>query len=216
MLRLVFNTKIDTEVINPLEIDSYVKSDLLFSFIASFSQFFIVLLGADYIKTEANKNVVDYLITLVMVVALGRFFQLFLVIEKVSKMLLTLYVMLLDVWPFAVIMLAYYLVGTQIFSTIYQDYQQSEWAYGTYETIFQSLTNVYDATLGAYDYMNTIKGTAPIIYTLLQILNLFFINILMLNFMVAILSTTYENMLESGSFKYKCALFEYCEKYLVA
>lgn len=38
----------------------------------------------------------------------------------------------------------------------------------------------------------------------------------MLNFMVAILSTTYENMLESGSFKYKCTLFEYCEKYMIA
>ena len=38
----------------------------------------------------------------------------------------------------------------------------------------------------------------------------------MLNFMVAILSTTYENMLESGSFKYKCTLYEYCEKYMIA
>lgn len=65
---------------------------------------------------------VDYLITLVMFVALGRFFQLFLVVENVSKMLLTLYVMILDVWPFAIIMLAYYLFGTQVFSTIYQDY----------------------------------------------------------------------------------------------
>lgn len=64
--------------------------------------------------------------------------------------------------------------------------------------------------------MNTTSGLAPQIFTFLQIINLFFINILMLNFMVAILSTTYENMLESGSFKYKCTLFEYCEKYMIA
>jgi len=38
----------------------------------------------------------------------------------------------------------------------------------------------------------------------------------MLNFMIAILSTTYENMLESGSFQYKCSLFEYCERYMIA
>jgi len=38
----------------------------------------------------------------------------------------------------------------------------------------------------------------------------------MLNFMVAILSTTYSAMLESGSFKYKCALFEYCERFMIA
>ena len=80
--------------------------------VAASSQFFIVLLGADYLKSEDNKNLVDYLITIVMMVSLVRFFQLFLVVEKVSKMLLTLYVMILDVWPFAVIMLAYYLLGT--------------------------------------------------------------------------------------------------------
>ena len=75
---------------------------------------------------------------------------------------------------------------------------------------------MYDATLGAYGYLDTKKGNPPIVYTILQIVNLFIINILMLNFMVAILSTTYENMLESGSFKYKCTLYEYCEKYMIA
>lgn len=80
-----------------------------------------MILGADYIKTDENKDMIDYMLTLVMTIALGRFFQLFLVVEKVSKMLLTLYVMILDVWPFAIIMLAYYGFGTQIFSTIYQD-----------------------------------------------------------------------------------------------
>ena len=87
-----------------------------------------------------------------------------------------------------------------MFSTIYQDYTSNDWGYGSYHGIFESLTATYDATLGAYDYMNTTSGSAPIIFTVIQIINLFVINILMLNFMVAILSTTYENMLESGSF----------------
>mmetsp|Transcript_13250 Transcript_13250/g.20715 ORF Transcript_13250/g.20715 Transcript_13250/m.20715 type:complete len:277 (+) Transcript_13250:3073-3903(+) len=34
--------------------------------------------------------------------------------------------------------------------------------------------------------------------------------------MVAILSTTYSLMLESGSFMYKCSLFEYCERFMIA
>jgi hypothetical protein len=38
----------------------------------------------------------------------------------------------------------------------------------------------------------------------------------MLNFMIAILSTTYGNMLEMGSFSYKCKLYEYCERYMLA
>lgn len=54
------------------------------------------------------------------------------------------------------------------------------------------------------------------VYTLIVIFHIFFINILMLNFMIAILSTTYGEMLESGSFLYKCALYDYCERYMIA
>jgi hypothetical protein len=38
----------------------------------------------------------------------------------------------------------------------------------------------------------------------------------MLNFLVAILSATYENMKSSGVFKYKVNLYKYCEKYMIA
>lgn len=85
-----------------------------------------------------------------------------------------------------------------------------------YVDIFSSLRATYDSTLGTYAYMNLTTGWSPIIFTIIQICNLFIINILMLNFMVAILSTSYEEMLESGSFKYKCALFDYCERYMIA
>jgi len=41
-------------------------------------------------------------------------------------------------------------------------------------------------------------------------------NVLMINFLIAILSTTYENMKKSGTFKYKVNLYQYCERYMVA
>lgn len=95
------------------------------------------------------------MLTLVMIIALFRFAQLFFVVESVSKMLLTLYVMILDVYPFAIIMLAYYVVGTQVFSTIYQDKVAGDWGAGNYVSIFQSFTATFDATLGAYGYQNS-------------------------------------------------------------
>ena len=49
-----------------------------------------------------------------------------------------------------------------------------------------------------------------------MILHLFLLSILLLNFMIAILSTTYGLMLESGSFMYKCSLYEYCERFMIA
>ncbi len=52
--------------------------------------------------------------------------------------------------------------------------------------------------------------------SLLLILHVFFSNILLMNFLIAILSTTYENMQQSGIFKYKTNLFQYCEMYINA
>ena len=54
---------------------------------------------------------------------------------------------------------------------------------------------------------------AYIVFVMMHMLIAF---VLLLNFMIAILSNTYATMLESGSFKYKCSLFEYCERYIIA
>ena len=59
--------------------------------------------------------------------------------------------------------------------------------------------------LGGYSYQGV--GDGEYVYTIAMIFHLFILNILLLNFMVAILSTTYGNMLESGAFMYKCTLF---------
>lgn len=69
--------------------------------------------------------------------------------------------------------------------------------------------------LGSYDYVGA-GGDQELIYTGLVILNLFFLNILLLNYMIAILSGTYGDMLEEGGFLYKTMLFKYCERYMIA
>ena len=72
----------------------------------------------------------------------------------------------------------------------------------------------FDAMLGGYAYSG-VKDD-EILYSWVIIFHIFVINILMLNYMIAILSMTYGAMLESGSFLYKCALYEYCERYMIA
>ena len=72
----------------------------------------------------------------------------------------------------------------------------------------------FDAMMGGYTYIGVKEDEA--VYTLIIIFHIFVINILMLNYMIAILSSTYGEMLESGSFLYKCALYEYCERYMIA
>lgn len=41
-------------------------------------------------------------------------------------------------------------------------------------------------------------------------------NIFMLNYLVAILATVYEDMLEQGDFIYKCKKYFYIERYMIA
>lgn len=47
------------------------------------------------------------------------------------------------------------------------------------------------------------------------ILHVMISNILMLNYLIAILSESYATMLDKGIFLYKVYLYQYCERYMV-
>jgi hypothetical protein len=53
-------------------------------------------------------------------------------------------------------------------------------------------------------------------HSILLIGHVFFANILLMNYLIAILSTTYENMKQSGIFRYKVNLYKYCERFMIA
>ena len=66
--------KIDSETTNPLVIDQYLYMDIVFSIAAGASQFLVQMLGIGWIKDEAKKDTIDYMLTTVMLIALLRFF----------------------------------------------------------------------------------------------------------------------------------------------
>lgn len=68
----------------------------------------------------------------------------------------------------------------------------------------KSFRTLFDAHMGVFVYHDEEKILAQ---SLLLIAYVFFCNILLLNYLIAILTTTYENMKESGIFKYKVNLF---------
>lgn len=53
-------------------------------------------------------------------------------------------------------------------------------------------------------------------HSFLTIFHVFFTNILLMNYLIAILSSTYGKMRESGIFSFKVNLYQYCERYLTA
>ena len=74
---------------------------------------------------------------------------------------------------------------------------------------FGSLTTtvrtLFDAAMAVYDYDN--MGGRSLSYSILMVFHVFFSNVLLLNYLIAILSTTYDNMKKSGIFKYKKNLY---------
>jgi len=52
--------------------------------------------------------------------------------------------------------------------------------------------------------------------SLFVMVHVFLMNVILLNYMIAILSATYEQIKYSGTFRYKVNLFMYCEKFMIA
>jgi hypothetical protein len=145
----------------------------------------------------------------VMVISWFRFFIYFLLEKAISKLLLTLIEMIGNTLSFICLIFCYILVQASIFTTLYQDTLPAN-----YGTLILSFRTLFDAGLAVYSY----KGmeSKEVVHSVLLIFHVFLTNVLLLNYLIAILSTTYENMQQSGIFKYKVNLYQYCERYMNA
>ena len=155
------------------------------------------------------KNYLDYYVIFVMQISWSRFFIYALMQKPISVLLLTLYEIMYDAMSFLLILGLYILVVAWIFTTLYQDVCPDK-----YGSIITSYRILYDAGIGTYDY--SWMDARVLDHSALFMIHTVFMNILLLNYLVAILSTTYENMQQSGIFKYKINLYNYCESYMCA
>jgi Ion transport protein len=138
-----------------------------------------------------------------------RFFTYFLVIRDISKLLLILIAMIGDTMAFMFIVCCFILIVSSVFTTLYQDTNPDKFG-----GLAKTARALFDASIGNYDYDN--MGDRELSFSVLQIVFVFFGNILLMNYLIAILSTTYENMKQTGIFKYKVNLYQYCERFMIA
>lgn len=164
--------------------------------------------NAWYLKRDF-KDYLDYFMILVMVISWFRFFIYFLLEKAISQLLLTLIEMIGNTLSFICLMFCYILVQASIFTTLYQDTLPEN-----YGSLILSFRTLFDAGLAVYSY----KGmeSKEVVHSVLLIFHVFLTNVLLFNYLIAILSTTYENMQQSGIFKYKVNLYQYCERYMNA
>jgi len=156
-----------------------------------------------------NKDFVDYFMILVLVVTWLRFFAYFLVVRQISKMLLTLISMITDTVSFLFIFSCFVVLMASVFTTLYQDTNPIKFG-----GLALTIRTLFDACLANYDYDN--MPGREISYSCLIIFHVFMANILLMNYLIAILSTTYDGMKQNGVFKFKVALYTYCERFIAA
>lgn len=159
-----------------------------------------------FFMDKQSKDYLDYFMVIIMVISWVRFFFYFLVIRDISKLLLTIVAMVSDTFNFLIFTICYFLLMASIFTTLYQDTNPS--AYGG---LTLSVRTLYDAAIAVYQYKQ--MGDYELTHSILLMSHVFLSNILLLNYLIAILSTTYEKMKQTGIFQYKVNLYLYCERY---
>ena len=70
---------------------------------------------------KSQKDWVDILMLLMIVLQWFRFYQFFFLISELSKMILTLLAMIIDTQSFFFVVYSYLIVSAVIFTTVFQD-----------------------------------------------------------------------------------------------
>lgn len=137
-----------------------------------------------------------------------RFFSYLLVNRHISPLLNTLFRMIIDTFYFLVILLSYMAIMSSVFETLFIDVDNPN--FGTFIISFRSL---FSAMMGDFNYDNASPRQTS--FSIFMIIHLFISSILLLNYLIAILSTVYEVMRDFGDFSFKAGLYSYCERYLI-
>lgn len=182
----------------------------IISSICTLTVFLIVVRSTpEQILDTAYKQNLDYMVMVLNMIQYFRFFSFFLMISEMSKMILTFIAMVRDTISFMYLVFGYLFLMACVFTTMFQDVNP-----GSYKDFPTSLRSMFDGLMASYGYKG--YGEYEIEHMVFIILHVYMSNILLLNYLIAILSTSYVSMLESGVFLYKVNLFQYCERYMVA
>lgn len=158
--------------------------------------------------TKDVKDLLDYMMLAVIILQWVRFYSLFVMISELSKMILTFFSMVVDTIAFMFLVFSYLIVSAAIFTTLFQDMRPD-----IYGTFVKTIISMFDGLMGGYTYKGF--GDRELLHMVAIILHVWVANILLLNYLIAILSESYSVMLEKSSFLFKVYLYKYCERYVV-
>lgn len=144
----------------------------------------------------------------VLVVTWIRFFLLLMLHRIISKTLLIIKGVLIESLSFLLLLAIYLLIVASIFTVVFREVKPDE--FGDLGLSFRVL---FDTVLGSYNYEIDHKRIA---LSILLGTHALISHVILLNYLIAILVTSYNRYRCSGVFNYKCNMFSYSERYMVA
>lgn len=164
-------------------------------------------LTADDILNPATKEVFNWIQVFAVIVSWGRFLSFFLVIQSISILIITALKMLLSMFTFIALTISYIIVMVPIFQILFQEDTIS------YISFIVTARTLFDAMLGSYGF--SVVGQDEYFHVCVLVVHILISNIFLLNYLIAILSTVYEEMAELGDFAYKSSKYQYIERYQI-
>lgn len=134
--------------------------------------------------TASSKRFYDYYMICVLIISWLRFFSYFLVINNISKVTLTLFMMLRETLYFLFVLCCYFMLMTTVFATLFRDCPTEDAQ--DYKTVFSTIRQLIDYFFANYQTVKDM-GNYNTSHSVLVILHLVISNVFLLNFLVAIL-----------------------------
>ena len=167
--------------------------------------FFVNLISFNIVGSSVPENILDlnkkrtfdYAINLVLIISWLRFFLYFLVFRRISKITLTLFMMLKETIYFLMILGCYLILMATVFATLFRD-TETEDAKRDYHSLAKTIRALIDYFLANYDVKEMANYNTS--HSILYIVHVTISNIFLLNFLIAILQTVFEVMIKNGDF----------------
>lgn len=201
-------------------IDRWSVADILMSVVnTSVFLVFIFYINSDnfFLKDDEDNikgisALVVYMQLAMVVVSWLRFISLFLVVSAVSKLLITIIKIIMECFIFLFIVICYFLMMLPVIFVIFNESDPA-----LFDPI-RCMFVLWDGLMNAWaeTAVDPWVNQYSTIWICFIICHNFFANLIMLNYLIAIASTIYENMVEVGDFVYKANKYMYIERYLKA
>jgi hypothetical protein len=149
------------------------------------------------ILNESTKRFFDYYMIVVLIISWLRFFSYFLVINTISKVTLTLFMMLKEAMIFMLILGCYLVLMTTMFATLFRDANTAD--ANDYHGLMTTLRSLIDYFLANFQLSKDMANYNTS-HSVLYIAHVIISNMFLLNFLVAILASVYDIMIRNGDF----------------